>query len=601
MIWILLALSAAATPATDAVQVRTFPGAVAFTEQFVEDMDQELIYDDLSGPASCYDLVGIADFNLEIPIDEVSLTLGEETLDVEVRFGPIGGTDMLAYGTDSDVFDGCVSFETDLRYVDLQDAVITAQIRIVPPSAFDLFNNSLMLEWVEPPVVTGDLDMDLAWVPDGVVLYFFEDTIFEQVSSALSEAALPVLEDLMGDALYAGEYEGLVMGFKLSEAQFHPEEVALFVDSDVLVVDPVTCEIGEVGGADSPGGRGELLPLDRAEGADLAIGLTEAFLNNAMHGSWEAGHFCFQPDAFQSLVDDLALLVDPEVGKLEGWATMNEPSVLTVSEGGMDVVMDGLQFTMTGTRKGKEVVVLDLAMDVSGDAIPGFDQALTALTLSMRNMRIDFTHFDTDFLVSDSELVAGLVQNAVERWAARWAEDAFRDTVLLSSLYYAYDVALFMERVETREGGLELYFSLYSVNDPAVDQIPPDTSASLVETTKRSAVLAVEGTDDRPDALAFAVQVDGEGWSDFFSETEVTLEDLAAGEHTVEVVSRDRWLNVDESPAVVRVEISGKDGGLGAVCGGCDVGRLPVSGGWLGLVALAVARRRSSDFARQRD
>jgi len=592
MLFALLSLSALADPSSDAVQVRTYPSAVSFAEQYVENLDQQLLYEDLSGPASCYDQVGITDFNLDVPIDEVTLTLGEGTLDLEVRFGTIGGTDMVAYGTDSDVLDGCISFETDLRYVDLQDAVVTAQLRIVPPSAFDLLD-SLVLEWVEPPVVTGDLDMDLAWFPDGVVLYFFEETIFEQVSAALSEMALPVLEDLLGDALYAGEYEGLIMGFKLTEAQFNPQEIALYVDSNVLVPEVATCEIGTLGGADSPGGRGDRLPLDRAEGADLAVGLTEDFLNDAMHGSWEAGQFCFQPDSFQDLVDDIALLVDPDIVELEGWATMNMPASLTVSEDGIDVDLDGLQFTMTGKRKGEEVQILDLGMDVRGDGIPGFDQTLTALTLSMRNMRVDFTHFDTAFLLSESDLVEGLVQNAVERWAARWSEDAFRNTVLFSSLYYAYDVALFMERAETRDGGLELYFKLYDVNDPAVDGTPPETSASLVSTRKRSATLSVSGTDDRQEALAYAIQIDGEGWGDFFTETEITLEDLTIGEHEVEVVARDRWLNVDETPATVRFEIDGKGGGLGGACAGCDAGRSGLGGWGVLLLSLLALRRRA--------
>ncbi len=593
MLLALLAVAASAV-STDAVQVQTFPSAVTFTEQYVEAMDQQLDYADLSGPASCYDLVGITDFNLTVPVDDVELTLGDSTLDVIVRFGTIGGTDMRAYGTDEDYFDACVSFDTELRYIDLQDATITAQLRIVPPSAFDFLNNSLMLEWVEPPVVSGDLDMDLAWVPDGLVLYFFEDAVFSQVSTALSEMALPMLEDLLGDAVYAGEYEGLGMGFKLAEADFEPQQLELFVDSDIFLLTPGTCEIGHIGDAESPGGSDARLPMDRAEDADFAVALTEEFLNDTLHGSWQAGHFCTQPESFQKLVDDIALLVDPDVGKLEGWSTMNQPAVLTVDEGGMNIDMHGLQFTMTGKVDGEEVEVLNIKMNIQGDGIPGFSGTLTAMTMSMRNMRIDFTKFDTDFLVSDNALVEGLVQNAVERWAADWAEESFRDTVLFSSLYYAYDIAVLLDRAETRAGGLEMYFKLYNIDDPEVDTVPPDATAELVGTHKKTATLQIAGTDDRPDALAFAYQVDGEGYSDFFVETEVIIAELVVGEHTVEVVARDRWLNIDESPASVTFEIDGKGGGIPVACGGCSSTGTG-AGWWLVAGLLAIARRRLSE------
>ena len=123
----------------------------------------------------------------------------------------------------------------------------------------------------------------------------------------------------------------------------------------------------------------------------------------------------------------------------------------------------------------------------------------------------------------------------------------------------------------------------------------PDTFASLVGTRKRTATLEISGTDDRQDELAYAIQIDGEGWGDFFTETEITLDGLAIGEHTVEVASRDRWLNVDESPATVRFEIDGKGGVLPGACAGCSVSGRVGMGGW-GLFALGLfaMRRRSS-------
>ena len=99
LLWI--AVSALATE--DAIQVRAFPGAVAFAEAHAEALDPSWAYDDLYAEAvSCYDVVGIRDFNLSVPIDEVSLTLGPDTLTVQVDFGLIRGEDMNLYSYDSE-------------------------------------------------------------------------------------------------------------------------------------------------------------------------------------------------------------------------------------------------------------------------------------------------------------------------------------------------------------------------------------------------------------------------------------------------------------------------------------------------------------------
>lgn len=584
--WLLWLLSiAAAAPAPSGIQIRALPGAVEFTERLLEDLDSELYEDDVGAEVSCWDRVGVTPLQLTVPVDTVDLRLQPGSLGVTVQMGTIAGDDMRIYGEDTETLDTCPEFEAELRQVRLYDGQIEAALSVGTVSGW-LGEPIVALDWEEPPVITGDLQTDIAWFPDAVVLWFVEDAIFAAASDTVADLVPPMATELIAGAVYGDDWDGLGVHAELASLRIDAESLTATVDVDVSVTETVACEVGETGGAPSPGGRAPDLPLDRGGDRDLAVGITEQMLAHALHASWERGDLCVQPEGLAELLADLRPLVDDDVAALEGWTTLLAPPVVTVDEGRMEVALDGLQLVITGRTGGATVDVARVTLDVAGELVPGFDPQLTAVTGSLRDLRITFVDLKLDH-VAGGGAVAKIVEDRVERWAAAWAEGALQGMVLLDALYHAYGVAMAVEAVEPRDGGLELYFRLYRSDDPAVDTEPPDTTVSVTRVRARSVELALGGVDDRDDALAWSRQVDGRGWSSFSLEDAVTLDHLEPGTHTIEVVARDRWLNVDPTPATVVVEVEGRGRPEGCGCAG-DRASAP----WPLLIALLGLRRR---------
>ena len=82
------AQAALAMPVEGALQLRLTPAALDLAADQVEDLDPVLTEDEVSATdVECYDLLGIQDFNLSVPIDSVTLTPGNGTLRVQVELG----------------------------------------------------------------------------------------------------------------------------------------------------------------------------------------------------------------------------------------------------------------------------------------------------------------------------------------------------------------------------------------------------------------------------------------------------------------------------------------------------------------------------------
>ena len=121
----------------------------------------------------CWDQVGIQDFNIQTQIEDAIFYTDENEFLVQLWFEPIVGTDMLVYAQDSDTFDFCLSYESTLNYININDLYV--ELLLYPYIDED---GLLALEVVESPFVDGDIEMDVSWFPDSLVLYFYEEQIF---------------------------------------------------------------------------------------------------------------------------------------------------------------------------------------------------------------------------------------------------------------------------------------------------------------------------------------------------------------------------------------------------------------------------------------
>ena len=580
MIALLAVGLAQAGPLAGDVQVVLYDDALDVAAQLVEGLDPSIDEPDLGAAVSCWDRVGVRDFNLDVPIDLVGLSPGAGTLTVYVGFGPITGADMTVYGEDEDWTDLCPEFETALHSVSITDAELVATVTLAPAGG------GFSVGWTDAPLVYGDLTTDFEDVPDDEVLYFVEDTLRALVADELQAALPPLLDEALAEAAFQGDYDGLAVDMALSDVDLTPQRLGLAATGTVRNTAPAGCPLPPDPGA--PEGRAVALPLDDPAGAALGVGLTEGFTNALLHTSWSAGAFCFGSESADTLADRLAVVVDPDIATFEVQAVLGAPPVLTLDDGGMSVSLSDLALTVTGRSDGGSVRLVDAELDLSADATVGFAPSLTALTLSLSDLQVDFR---TLALQRVLPAFADDVEPLLEDWLAGWLEDELQELPVFSSLYYGLGWAIVVDEARPAAGGLELWLDLA---DPAdLDQTPPDTAIESLEVGQTSIAVAWSAEDDAGGPLAWSWQVDDGAWSAWTNAGSAEVWALPEGDHVIRVQARDAWLNVDPTPAERAFTLSADNPRRGGEsCAGCaSSGRSAPAWGILGLLLVGLRRR----------
>jgi uncharacterized protein (TIGR03382 family) len=586
MLPLLASLPALALPASGDLQVRLHAPTLAFAEAEAEALDPFVSDEDLfEEDVDCWDRVGVADFNLSVPIDAVSLEADQGVFRVEVAFGDLLGTNWTVYSVDEDYLDTCPEFEVEVDRFAVLDGTFTGALEPV------VDGDGVSFRWVGTPTIEGDFDTDISWVPDDLILFFVEDLVFAQAAAAVEAALPPVVEEALAEPLLSGEYGGYDVTMALEDAEVVGSGLAFGATTDVAFVGTPSCSVPS--GGEAPGGRSPELDLAQVGDSHLTVGLTEAFANQLFFAAWESGAFCYEPETFQDLADKLDPIVDPDVTGLTGLASLDAPAELRFTADGARLALTGQRLQIQGYRNGNTVTVVDAVLDLDGRLRFGFAPSLTALTVTLHDLDIDFRQVRLDGGLGG---FGDRVRTLVQEWLANALEDELKRIPVFDSLFYAAGIAIQVEDVSSEEGGVAIALRLYAEDDPAIDRVAPDTTATLVQAGKRRAEIAWDGTDDRDAALAWAWQLDGQGWSDWTNETSVVVDDLAEGQHVFTVKARDAWLNEDPSPARVTFQTSASNPALGCGCG--TLGAVPALPLAL-LPLLVLARRRDHEGAPQ--
>ncbi len=582
---------ASAAPVAGGAQVAVYPAGIELVTGWFEGETYELDYDEVGAEYSCYDELGIRDFNLDIPLDSIETTLRDDYLDVRVEFGTIHGEDMEVYGLDEDYFDLCIEFDSDLLYITVTDPVFEATLQ---PR---VQGGELIIDVLGSPSVTGDLDMDIDWWPDDLVLAFYEETIFETLSETASEMIPELVAEAFDQDMLSGAFDDYAVAATLDDADVSPQALFVGADLDASWTGEASCDPGA---EQDSAGREPQLDLSDDLGSTLAIGLTEYQLNALMRQLMADGFFCFDPDRMDLVYEAVEELFDPGVANLEASASLGEAPVMVVESDGADVLFQGIVLEVAGTLDGQHQTLLRAEANLGAVAEIGANSALAALTMSLHDLDLQILDLEAEHLLSDSPDAEEHLVDFLEGWVAEWIEEQVQGIAMFATQYHLYGTYLRLDRVLWMTGGVALYASLYDEDDPAVDLTPPDTQAWLIEALpdQSTARLAYTGNDDKSTELAFTWQLDGSGWAAWTTETEATLEDLLSGTHVFEVKSRDGWLNEDTSPASVEFDLDAviEDEEELERCGCASRGG-EIGGWWLLLASLLPWRRRNDNRA----
>jgi MYXO-CTERM domain-containing protein len=592
---LVLWLTAAATAAQidDGVQAAVFPAGFAFAERQLRDRDFEVFVDHLGGAYDCYDEIGVEDFNLDLAVSSVSIALEGDTVTISVDFGTVRGEDMVIYGEDSDTWDTCPEFEVDLNYVVVHDAKLDLAVTV------DVTGGALSLALADTPRLSGTLDMDFDYVPDSLVLYFFEDTLFEIARDELAAAFPSLVASYLGDPLTLGDQYGeFAVDLGLEDAGVSNRALRMSASSTVDWRGSTACPTDERAG-DSEG-ESPTLSFEDTGDSSFGVGVTEGMINELFLTAWRQGYFCFTEEDVDKLLAMVGDSFDPGVAGLAASAWLERPPRVDLDSDGITLTLRGAGLRATGQIDGQTEELIALEGDIRGHLELGVDQALSAFTVDLNALELDVTELRADHLLSGEEDAEAHLESFIEDWAAGWASEQARDITLFSSLYYLWDFVLRVDRLDYTQGGVVVLASLFEADDPEVDTTPPDAGFELIDSTSSAAAFGLYGQDDREGPLSFSYQVNGAGWSAWSEEDVVILEDLEPGVYQFEVLARDSWLNVAPEPAVGWLEVDGMEpakgcGGRPSVCSSRDPAGGAGALGWLALLGLVALRRRTRE------
>jgi MYXO-CTERM domain-containing protein len=159
-------------------------------------------------------------------------------------------------------------------------------------------------------------------------------------------------------------------------------------------------------------------------------------------------------------------------------------------------------------------------------------------------------------------------------------------------MFHISDIFLRIDEIRAQTGALLVLGSLYNADDPAVDTEAPDTAAQIASATTTKLYLQWSAEDNMDGPIAYSWRLDSDSWSNWTSESGESMPTPGEGDHIIEVRSRDAWLNVDPSPAMILFRVDPpfeKEGGCGCASTPTPLKTIP----WVFLVMmLGVWRRR---------
>ena len=376
MIAFILSSAALAATIDGGVQVAAFESGFDFVEeQFAGEtyrIDMPVVSQE---DVACYDEVGLRDLNVEIPIQSLSIDLMPNSVVVDVIFGRVHGADMTLYGTDGDSFDLCPGFD-DIAFHSFELTEARVLVELVPA----LTSEGFEMEIIGEPTIIGNLSTDIDWVPDGLILSFAEDAIFDAISEAFIERVPELASSMITASLFAAEVGDIALDVTLEDLDHDREALAIGMDVDTQWRGDACIMSGVIS---EPTGRTPRVEFGDLDDADMAVGITEYQLNRLFHGAWADGLLCFDAGPLSTVAPSIEGLLSGTVDNPELDLVLVEAPQFTLEPDGMALSLNGLNLSMTGDVNGEQIVLLSLYADLDLGVEVRIDHTVSSFSLSL--------------------------------------------------------------------------------------------------------------------------------------------------------------------------------------------------------------------------
>ncbi len=582
MLFLSIIAAAHAGPASGGIQVALYGPGAELAEGLIEaqvfDIDKPLV----TGEAACYDQVGVRDLNVHIPVGDAEIELAQDMVVVDISFEEIHGEDMVIFGEDEDWADLCPSFETDFHSFQITDA----RFRVVLSPWVD--GETVSMDVVGEPLVTGEITTDIDWVPDTLILTFVEDKIWEVLEEKVKEDVPALVSEYLDTSLYMGQIGDLDVAVDLSDVRIDAN--ALVVGMDLSAEwEGESCLVTNA--PEEPEGRTPQIDFGGGDGSSLGVGLTEHQLNGLLLSAYADGLLCFDFGPLAGALDAVGETIGDPVQDAEAEVEFNAPPVMRMDEDRLRLRLDDFHFALRGTVKGEDTVFLSLDADIEAAVELRVDHEVSSIVMDLVYVDLQIADFQADSLLSDQEGAEERLFDFLQTWVMDVVASRIRDVPLYGNLFHAMDYYLRLDAADAVNGGILMRATIFEGDDRAVDTMAPDTQARISQADSSQMTLVWRGEDDKADALTYSWRIDKGEWSGWIGGDHTVLDTPEAGAHILEVRARDDWHNVDPTPAVIAFETRAPaEADKGCMCS--TSGTRSALLAWLMVPMLWVRRRR---------
>ncbi len=552
MMWILLLWNTALAASVDGgVQIGLFDAGLDFIEERYQ--DQEFFVNEPEVAAenvSCYSRVGIQNFNANVPIQSIDLSMGSDHLVIDILFGTIEGSNMVIFGEDDEFLDLCPRFETNFNSFSLENARVL--VEVIPTASTASFD----IEISGTPNVSGDLTTDIDWIPDQLVDGFVEDTIFARIEEIILERVPEIASTVLGPSLYAGEVGDVGMDVTLTD--IHTDRKGLLVGIDVEAEwlgegCPVSGVVSEAIGL-SP-----TIDFDNGDGAAIGVAITELQINRLFFEAWKGGLLCFDEGPLSRFSDAIEDAVNSTVSDGEVSIVFPHNPVFYIEDDRANLSIDNVLLAMNGNVDGADAELVQMEVNLTLGAELRIEREISSFVFTLTNVDMTVLDFQADALLRDSAAVADNLKTLLEGWVSDTLVQRIEGVPIYGNLFHVSDIFLRVTEMELAEGVVVLTGALYNSDDPLVDSEAPDTIASIESANTAFVNVTWEAEDDNNGPFAYAWRINNGAWSAWTSDTSGKIPTPDSGTHEIQVRARDDWLNVDTSPYTLLFEVTPND------------------------------------------
>ncbi len=604
------ASSSAAPVVYDAVGLRITEQGLGFLEDRTAQLPLQFQKPSISQvDVKCFDQVGINNLVVDSFLDSTVLDWegSPEGLDLTARIDFVDFAGQI-FGADDDFWDLCPSFSVTIQELFLQQVTFTANIRPYVDDQYNVFvafNEPPQLEYEE---IFVDVDGWADYVIDLVLsIDFIQGFLEQKLNAMLSEKVPSMVQDALFEAMFRGSAGPLDYAVGLASIEIDDGGATTLVDMEVDhsgSTPPCMAGLSDTPSFEARGtpGLGEYGDDSMAE-----LSVADGALNEVLWAAWKSGAMCFDSEskpleAFEQVLEG----INPEAGDLLKYHLVigKSPEIL-FEEGSLSAKLRDFNVeAWTIGADGEQKLLLRADADLSVGILLEVEVETNRVLLSLDSTNVRFDAIESEVLFSDAEKAEEDLKAFISGYVLPRMENKFQNHAVTNSIFPAQDYLVMLDRVNFRHGYAVAGATLYAADDPAVNHVAPNTRVSEIDgTVKRTRVsIDFSGTDDEPGKLVFSWQIDGGGWSTWSDATTAELTALPNGDHEFEVRARDRWQNVDPTPArtTFRVAAEGADYEMGGWGCGCSLDQarptppasLGAAASLLAAVAVGIAIRR---------